>query len=186
MGILAEPAALVRSLNLPNGFSVCELGDQWVNFTHPRVVASDWYETFGCGVYDAIDGNGRGTLVFDLNNPLPIEFTNQYDLVTDFGTGEHIFDQAQVWKTLHRLTKPGGIIVVDRPSTGYGLHCFYLVNPGMFTDIVQANGYEPVHLSEHKTENGSLLLAAMRKMTDAPFVVPQQGRYAQRMVLPAA
>src|SRR5262245_22979076 len=116
MGIQPEVAALIRALPLPKGFSVCELGDQGMCGEPIKRLAKVWYEEWGCGSYESVDGNGRGTLTADLNEPLAL---HPFDLVTDFGTGEHIFDQAQVWRTMHALTKPGGYIAFDRPAQGY-------------------------------------------------------------------
>lgn len=181
MGILKEPAAFVKQLALPKGFSVCELGDQWMSGSTPQL-AADWYRRLGCGRYVSIDGNGRGDLTADLNQPIVLD---PFDLVTDFGTGEHIFDQAQVWRTIHTLTKPGGHIVFDRPSQGYQTHGYYLTDACVFHDIAAANGYRVVRLTSAATPRGELLRGVFqRPHTSAGFVVPQQGRYQATLRLP--
>lgn len=180
MGILREPAAFVKKLPLPAGFSVCELGDQWLTYTAPHMLAADWYRERGCGRYESIDGNGKGTLTADLNEPLD-RGIGQFDLVTDFGTGEHIFDQAQVWRTIHALTKAGGFIAFDRPSQGYPEHCFYNVHECLFRDLAEANGYEVLRLVRGETSRGELIRGVFRKIGDEPFQVPQQGRYRKAL-----
>jgi SAM-dependent methyltransferase len=184
MGILKEPAAFVAALPLPKGFSVCELGDQGMCGEPTKRLAKVWYETErGCGRYVSIDGNGRGTLTADLN--LPIRFNEAFDLVTDFGTGEHIFDQAQVWRTLHELTKPGGVIVFDRPTQGYHKHCFYLTNECLYQDIAVANDYHVLWLETATTPRGELIRGAFRRpMTNDAFRTPQQGRYRESLRIP--
>lgn len=182
MGILKEPADFVRELKLPKGFSVCELGDQYITHVAPHYLAKKFYEDLGCGKYVAIDGNGKGDVTHDLNRPLKKDI-GTFDLVTDFGTGEHIFDQYQVWKTIHLLTKVGGFIVFDRPTQGYEIHCFYNVNECLFHDLAAANSYEVREFQRTKTKRGELLRGVFRKKRDQKFRVPQQGRYQKALKL---
>jgi hypothetical protein len=178
MAILPELAAFVRALPLRPGFSVCEFGDQQISSRGRPMVASEFYRALGCGRYESIDGNGLGTVTADLNEPLDAFELGAFDLVTDFGTGEHIFDQAQVWRTMHALTNPGGFLVFDRPHQGYGKHCFYLTNPCLFTDLAHANAYTVLRLEKKETPRGWLVRGVFQRPVDAkPFRNPQQGRY---------
>lgn len=182
MGILAEPAAFVRALNLARGFSVCELGDQWVTHVTPHRLADEWYREMGCGRYVSIDANGKGNLTADLNRKWS-QNIGQFDLVTDFGTGEHIFDQANVWRTVHLLTKVNGYIAFDRPAAGYPGHCFYLVQETLFRDMADANRYDVVRLERGETKRGTLWRGVFKKTTAAKFVCPQQGRYLKSLTV---
>lgn len=190
MGIFKDMADRVAALQLPRGFSVCELGAQQMADGKVGTPAEDFYRAIGCGRYVSIDANGQGTVTADLNQPLNIganteHLLDQFDLVTDFGTGEHIFDQAQVWRTLHELTKPGGYLVIDRPAQGYSKHCFYLVNACLLSDLVAANGYRIIASLETKTPRGVLLRGVFqRPIQDKPFAVPHQGRYVASSQLP--
>lgn len=181
MAILPDVAEKIAALPLREGFSVCELGDQGMAGEATRRLAKEWYAELGCSRYVSIDGNGNGTLTADLNRPIALE---PFDLVTDFGTGEHIFDQAQVWRTIHALTKVGGFIAFDRPSQGYEKHCFYLTNECLFRDIAKANGYELVWLDRVTRERGQLIRGIYRRTTAAKFCVPQQGKYHPSLVIP--
>ena len=178
MGILAEPAEFVRRLNLQKGFSVLELGDQYV--THgTRELARDWYKRLGCGRYVSLDGNGRGTHTWDLNKPCKLKL-GTFHLVTDFGTGEHVFDQAQVWRTLHAYCKMKGWIAFSHPSAGYdanGGHGFYNINECLYRDLAAANGYAVVNLEHHDTTRGKVWHGVFRKLGIGKFANPQQGRY---------
>lgn len=187
MGILKEPAALVKGLHLPTGFTVCEFGNQFVSFTDPPSSAEAFYRRLGCGRYVSIDGNGRGTVTADLNQSLASYKLGTFDLVTDFGTGEHVFDQAQVWRSLHDLTKPGGYLAFDRPLQGYATHCFYLVTEGLIADLAAANRYEIVKLEKKETPRGWLVRGVVQRPWKAqPFRIPQQGRYQATLVIPEA
>lgn len=178
---MSEPLQFVRDLRLPRGFSVCELGDQYVTAAESRYPASEWYALLGCGHYDCVDGNGRGTITHDLNKRFPV--TRQYDLVTDFGTGEHVFNQFEVWRTIHALTRTGGSIVFDRPSSGYPGHCFYLIQKNLVTAVAHANDYEVVRLETATTTRGELLRGVLTKRFGKKFRVPQQGRYYKDLVI---
>lgn len=187
MGIQKEPAAFIAAMQLPKGFSVCELGDQGMCGEPTKRLAKDWYQELGGGRYVSIDGNGKGDFAIDLNQPMPSSMrvmTEWFDLVTDFGTGEHIFDQAQVWRTMHDLCKPGGYIAFDRPAKGYQTHCFYLTNECLYRDIASANGYVILWLEGATTKRGDLIRGVYRKITSERFKVPQQSRYQASLVIP--
>lgn len=181
MGILAHSAEMIKSLNLPLGFSVCELGDQLYRANEKRLPARYWYQENGCGEYTAIDADGMGTLCADLNRPLPANI-GTFDLVTDFGTGEHIFNQAQVWMTMHEITRNGGHIAFDRPKTGWPNHGFYNINDCLILDIAAANDYTVVHMATNPYPGkGDMLCGLLRKNHDKPFVIPNQGKYKERL-----
>ena len=187
MGILKEPSDFIAALKLPAGFSVCELGNQQVSGVTPYP-AKQLYGWMGCGRYVSIDANGQGSLLWDLNLPVTELELGTFDLVTDFGTGEHIFDQAQVWRTLHELTRPGGYIAFDRPLQSYGKHGFYLTTRCLYEDIALANGYTVVRLEQAETPRGWLIRGVFQRLqTDEPFRVPHQGRYqaSSRLEVPA-
>jgi hypothetical protein len=178
MGILRDPLRFVEALKLPPGYSVCELGDQIITYTEHEL-SKTWHERHGCGRYVSLDGNGRATHVADLNRSLAkqrIEL-GTFDLVTDFGTGEHIFNQAQVWSTIHELTKPGGWIVFDRPTSGYPGHGYILIDECLPRDLAHANGYEVKELAPGRTGRGTLIRGVFRKVNGDRFRMPQQGRY---------
>ena len=189
MGILKEPAAFVHALKLPSGFSVCELGDQWMSGHKTPQLAQDWYKALGCERYVSVDGNGKATVTADLNRPLESQgmglaaFAGSFDLVTDFGTSEHIFDQAQVWRTMHWLTNVGGYLMFDRPTEGYPGHCYYRVDLCLLQDVARANRYDVVRLEVGKTPRGKLIRGVFKKTSGATFVIPQQGRYLDSLVI---
>lgn len=177
MGLWKGMANDIAKLPLPKGFHVVELGSQMLVYLVPHAPAVGLYKSLGCGRYESIDGNGAGTILHDLNLPLPDIGT--FDLVTDFGTGEHIFDQLQVWRTVHSLAKVGGYIGVIRPEQGYPGHCFYRTDECVFWDVAAANKYEVVKLERIPATRGSNILVFYRRTKPGPFLTPQQGRYHQ-------
>jgi hypothetical protein len=98
-----------------------------------------------CGFeYRALDiFDGEGVLLFDLNlHTIPPELEGRFDLVTNFGTTEHVINQYLSMKTMHELTKPGGVIYHDLPMGGYHNHGYFSYNPMLFEHLAQANDYK--------------------------------------------
>jgi SAM-dependent methyltransferase len=112
-----------------------------------RVAA--FYRCLGAGSYSAIDVNDRyGSLVMDLNRDLEsaYAFHLTYDLVTNSGTGEHIFDQMAVFRNAHKLARPGGLMVHVMPFMNYVNHGFYSFQPNLYHALAVANDYAIVAL----------------------------------------
>ena len=112
--------------------------------------AAVYYRCLGFSHYEAIDINDTyGSRVMDLNKDLreSYGFTNTYDLVTNNGTGEHIFDQASVLRNMHNLTKVNGIMVHVMPLLNYINHGFYCFHPSLYYSLARANGYRLLGLA---------------------------------------
>jgi hypothetical protein len=94
--------------------------------------------------YKALDiFNGDEVILFDLNiESPPPDLIGTFDLVTNFGTTEHVINQYQSFKTMHELTKPGGIIYHDLPMGGYHMHGYFNYNPLFFQHLATSNQYE--------------------------------------------
>jgi SAM-dependent methyltransferase len=200
VGIGPEPQQLLRDLaaKLPARFSVCELGDQLYATTPipfgkrrgkrmwERAPAVAFYKTLGCGRYESIDANGNGTVLADLNLPLDeAAWTNlcRFDLVTNVGTTEHVFNLAQCWRTIHDLTAPGGYIFAEQPTQGYPDHGFYNLQPTFVHDLARHNSYKVEHLDCAPTPRGTVMRFIYRRTSDAAFEYPTQGRYRKRLKL---
>jgi hypothetical protein len=82
------------------------------------------------------------TRLMDLNiHFVPSDLQSKFDLVTNYGTTEHVLNQMLAMRSVHDLAKPGGLIHHDLPFGGYYLHCYFKYNPGVFHDLATANGY---------------------------------------------
>jgi SAM-dependent methyltransferase len=186
MGIGPEPQQMLRDLSLLAGFDVIELGDQMYHSGTRRdpkfwsKPAIHFYRKLGCNRYEAVDANGGGTILADLNLPLE-PFPGTFDLVTDFGTSEHVFDIAQCWRTIHALCKSGGYIAFEKPFQGYPDHGFWNTHATLWRDLAKANDYELLLLKEIEAPRGRHWRGLMRKTTDAAFRNPQQGKWVPRL-----
>jgi hypothetical protein len=110
----------------------------------------DFYRALGYASYRAIDVNGRyGSLVMDLNRNLADHYgyRDSFALVTNNGTGEHVFNQAAVFENAHALCRVGGSMVHVLPFFNYLNHGFFAFNPILFHDLAAANRYRLTRLS---------------------------------------
>ena len=93
--------------------------------------------------YESIDLVDEATLQADLNTyRVPARLRNKFDIVTNFGTTEHIFDQSNCFQVIHNLTKVGGHMVHFLPTAGYFFHCLYKYDPKYFILLAKENNYD--------------------------------------------
>ena len=132
--------------------------DNWPN--SPRCSAKSFYQFLGIKEYVSIDMNKEhGSIPLDFN--LPLEDTSlysQFDLVTDHGACEHAFNIAETYRTMHRLCKPKGLIVIAQSL--WGGNGYFLYDESFFDGIAAANNYKIIFNSYviatgSKTPNGS-------------------------------
>lgn len=127
--------------------SVCELGNQtarnWemVNKYHSEITQystpQEFYSQLGITEYTSIDINSyNGSIIADLNKEH--EWDVQYDVVTNNGTSEHVFNQHAVFLNMRRLCKVGGVMIHSLP-TSYFDHGFYNYNPNLFFSVAKTN-----------------------------------------------
>lgn len=136
--------------------SVVELGNQKVKSDDEgmlrRQTSKALLEWFGAKVV-SIDRNGRdGALPFDLSQPLPASLHGTADIVTDFGTLEHVDNadlaspQWRAFANVHMLCRVGGLIVHALPAPGVR-HGVWQYSGEWMRDVVGACGrYETLWL----------------------------------------
>lgn len=113
--------------------------------THELTSTREWYLSLGFSRYLAIDVNTeRDAVAMDLNLDIRSHygFTEQSDLVTNNGTGEHVFNQYAVFKNAHDLCRVGGYMVHVLPFYRWVDHGFYNYNPNLFACLAHANHYD--------------------------------------------
>lgn len=90
---------------------------------------------------------GHKTHIFDLNfQNTPAEYLEAFDVVLNFGTTEHVFNQYNSFKIIHETAKPGAHIFHQVPSVGYIDHGYFMYSPRTFVELAEANGYELLDL----------------------------------------
>lgn len=72
----------------------------------------------------------------------PFKLPERFDVVTNFGTAEHVFNIAAVFRSIHDALKPGGVALHVLPTFGDINHGFYNIHPTVYLDLAAANNYE--------------------------------------------
>jgi SAM-dependent methyltransferase len=99
-----------------------------------------YYGLFGVTSYASADlDDDRATYGIDLNRR--VDGLPKFDIATDFGTAEHVYDIARVFETMHALLKPGGVALHVVPAFAFPNHGFYTPNPNLFVEFARANDY---------------------------------------------
>ena len=168
----------------------------------------DWYLSLGFERYLAIDVNTeRDAVAMDLNVDIAktYGFHEQFDLVTNNGTGEHVFNQYMVFKNAHDLCRTGGFMIHVLPFYRWVDHGFFNYNPNLFPCLANQNDYdlrelwiatsdavrlEPLNVRDlsrnkgwrHKFdldswESDPMVAAVFQKRHDRPFEIPIQTLY---------
>jgi hypothetical protein len=186
--------------------TVCEFGNQRYTGTGGFASTKEFYESLGCTDYVALDVNeDKDAIIADLNEPVYWVVKRQFDLVTNNGTGEHIFNQHSVFRNAHVLSSK--FMVHCLPMLPWVNHGFYNYTPVLFRDLAYANSYrstvfvanrwgESVMLSDDElfkekrpkvleesvqqlaVRGGVFVVAIFEKTNDSTlFQTPFQGKY---------
>ena len=141
-----------------------DLVDDYPNINNwperPRCSAKYIYESLGIKEYQCIDINADyGAIAHDLNKPFEDRSKfNKFDIVTDHGSCEHVFNITECYRTMHNLAKPGGyIIIAQAVLKGNG---YFKFDESFFEGIAAANSYKIIFNSYvittgDKTKNGT-------------------------------
>ena len=162
--------------------------------------AGPFYRSLGFD-YSCIDiDNDPGSIALDLNcDAVPDSLATKFNLITNFGTTEHVVNQLNAFKIIHDLAAPGAIMLHELPAFGQTNHGFFGYQPKFFDRLARSNGYAVLILdfSWSDVEYGlpddirnvlvefvdtknrppygispSAVTAILRKTTAAPFVPP--------------
>jgi hypothetical protein len=156
---------------------VCEFGDQcFVEMDDHDLngrTCKKYYEEGGVELYIALDLSGRnGSFKIDLGKNQ--NFMAQFDIVTNYGTIEHVNEQYHAFKNMHDLCVRGGIMLHAFPAVGHwpGHGRYYYRIPFVYelarrarydvTAVVQA----PCYGLASGRSDCDLVLAALEKQED--------------------
>lgn len=154
--------------------SMLELGDK-ING------ALGTYKAFfeGLGIrHVSIDWNGKnGALNRDLRKPLWAEL-GQFDCVTNIGTTEHVTGegaQRAVWENIHRLLRPGGLLVSVTPKPGcWHWHGTHYPTIEFYSEFCRLNGYVIEGLAEQLPAPNTNIYLRARKGLASGFIMPAE------------
>ena len=179
MGI--SPQVFNRIQNIIRNKSILEFGDQ--QFTQniytdefKGLIANGWFKDIEKEINSkivSVDITGRNnSLPLDLSKP--IELDQQFDIVTNFGTSEHIGetieDQVEVYKNMFKYCKRGGIIINEIPEKGHWKgHCQWYPTQHFFFDLAMGHSllfFEKIYYEG----NGNNLFSVIQKLNDNLFL----------------
>ena len=114
----------------------------------------------GIKEYQSIDINGDYDAIrHDLNEPL-VDKTKfkKFDIVTDHGTCDCIYNVGECYKTMHELAKKDGYIIIHQHA--FKPFRYYMFDKSFFESIAAANNYKIIFNSYtvtpgEKTKHGS-------------------------------
>jgi hypothetical protein len=106
--------------------------------------AEPFLRWLGYGEVESMDFSGYegSTLIHDLNQPVPEDWHEGFDVVFDGGTLEHVFHFPNAIANAMKLVREGGVFVTCTTSNNYNGHGFYQFSPELFCRIFEAaNGF---------------------------------------------
>lgn len=194
----SDIAAMLREYGLPT---------DRVDAMDPQPEFADrFFELLGATELTAIDASSyEGARVHDMNLPLPDSLRQQFDVVLDGGTLEHVFNFPTAIKNAMEMVRVGGHLFLQTPTNNFLGHGFYQFSPELFFRVLCAeNGYAIERMLIYETYPGSdwfqvtdpadiasrveligsehraLLIVHARRTADTPILAspPQQSDYA--------
>jgi SAM-dependent methyltransferase len=82
-------------------------------------------------------------LIHDFNQPVPPAMEQQFNLILDGGTLEHIFDFPTAIRNCMRMLRVGGRLILFTPANNYFGHGFYQFSPELFYRVLSPeSGFE--------------------------------------------
>lgn len=153
---------------LPAG-SMCELGAK----RNVRGTYKAFFEANGWR-HVSIDLNGlHGSLNLDLQEPINLlEIGGPFDVVTNFGTTEHVDDQDACWRNVHWLVNVGGYLISSTPLD-WPKHGRWYPTGEWYVEFAALNGYEVQLKFQIVDSTGQKTLCVrMRKIEHREFAFP--------------
>ena len=163
--LFVPPKDIVEILQKMNLVSITDVGLQWKNnskkieeinknkrlifdskldqgkFVRPEFV----YHALGFSEVDSVDiaSHDDPTFLYDMNQPGAADsIGKQYDVVLEVGTIEHVFHVPNALWNLVSLCNVGGEIIHWAPMNNWPNHGYYQLQPPLFFDFYQRNGFE--------------------------------------------
>ena len=133
---------LLESLDRAPGPVLC-LGDQVPHESTGFSTSSDLFRSLGYESVVDLDYNGRASINHDLNFPVNWWMHQQYALVFDGGTCEHVANIGEALRTMALCCKVGGHVIQESPIVPYGQQ-YFGIDPQIQRDFFHVNGFERV------------------------------------------
>ena len=169
-----------------------------------RVIdAQSLFEVMGMQltVVDLVASRG-GERIVDLNEALPADLADAFDIVLDAGTMEHCFNVGQAVRNILAMAKVGGFVIHMNPMTMIN-HGFFNFSPTFYHDFYGQNGHQLIapicgvstngikvnyqkvdHTRRQRVpDSTTMVLSVARKLNDSVPIWPMQSKYLQNPTL---
>lgn len=160
-----------HELMLLNGIEpglMCELGAK----RNERGAYKPFFES--CGFrHVSIDLNGTGDLQLNLTQPIDVKaIGGPFDVVTNYGTTEHVEEQEPCWRNVHALVKVGGYLISATPLD-WPKHGRWYPSEQWYREFCELNGYElEMCFIQPDRLNFNTVCVRARKRSDETFTFP--------------
>lgn len=140
----------------------CKQGDRY----------KKWFQAQGVE-HVSVDLNGKGgALKLDLQEPLPSSL-GEFDIVTNFGTTEHVEQQWPVWNNIHNALRKGGTLISTTPFPGdWKHHGRWYPTLEWYREFCERNGYEIQEIGVVNERPRRMTVLKAVKVEDDPFCMP--------------
>lgn len=178
----------LQTLTMPvSDMRVCEFGNQYMRVPGiPHSSGKEYFESLGAK-HISLDLNGRtGSIKMDLSKDVLLmhpEWAGAFDLVTDFGTIEHVENGVyEAFLNAHNLCRKGGVMLHTLPLSG----CWPGHSPYHFDDVffprlalcskyvVVVHSLQTTTYGKHSRKPKTNVSAVMIKSRDEPFMSKEQ------------
>jgi len=141
---------------------------KWHNWPFDIYESKDVFQKLGYASYfvDLLPSRGCER-VLDLNQPIEWaaqDMLEQFDVVLDPGTLEHVFNIGQAFKNVLALLKPGGVVIHLNPTNQIN-HGFWSISPTAYWDFYTQNG---CGIEEISTISGPVLNRVYQRLPLTP------------------
>lgn len=117
----------------------------------------------------SVDRNGmNGALPMDLMEPLEL---GGFDMVTNFGTTEHVARQEPVWRNVVNAAVQTIVSITPAPG-GWSDHGLWYPSQVFYRQLVSLNGFDVEQLFEYRDRGHTLLACRMRRFEGRGFTMP--------------
>lgn len=173
---------------LGKDIKICELGNQKMTW-HPDRIVKNFFLNNEAKEHVSIDMNGHsGALRLDLSKDLlqlHPEWNRHFDLVTNYGTAEHVEGGIyECFKNIHNFCRIGGIMINDGPpATCCPEHSPYHYYVHFFPELAKQCGYKillgDARVAKLRRRNcdpkdRTLLVCVFQKVNGTDFISKQE------------
>jgi glutathione peroxidase-family protein len=154
---------LCKSYFTPN-IKIAELGaqyvteEEWGGYGPPYF--KDIFPELDLTSFDITGENN--SICLNLSEPISDKYKDKFDLVTNFGTTEHVQNQFICWKNIFEMTKHGGIVISEIPKKdNWEGHCKYYFDEISFSSLKK--DFTIIDIQDVNYNNGDLIYCVLKK-----------------------